>query len=250
MPSGSDFLPTGDPAFPLTRWSLLRHAATLNPIQKRKALDDFARAYWRPLYCFLRASGDPEEQAKDLVQGFFLSILDRDTLASYDPSRGRFRTFLLACLRNFRANEAARARADKRGGGAAAVSIEELIHCEVAPASWDGETPDAVFEGEWARGVLQRAVQAASEVLAGPGASGKRAAIEAYLEGGGGAKPGYRDLSASSGLTENQVRHLLHDFRKQVRSELQAELREELAEEQDVQSELASLLQGLARRRK
>lgn len=250
MPKASDFLPAGDGAFPLTRWSLVRHAATLNPVQKRKALDEFARAYWRPLYCFLRAGGDPEEPAKDLVQGFFLSILDRGTLASYDPSRGRFRTFLLACLRNFRTNEAVRVRADKRGGGAAVVSIEQLIRNEVVPASWEGDTPEAVFEGEWARGVLQRAVQAACESLAGPGASGRRAAIEAYLEGGGGTKPGYRELSAASGMTENQVRHLLHDFRKHVRTALQAELREELASEEDVQSELASLLKGLAQRRK
>jgi RNA polymerase sigma-70 factor (ECF subfamily) len=82
------------------------------------ALSELCQIYWRPVYVFLRRQGIAQHDAQDLTQEFFARFLDKKYIERADPERGRFRTFLLACLKNFLANEWDRATAEKRGGGA------------------------------------------------------------------------------------------------------------------------------------
>jgi DNA-directed RNA polymerase specialized sigma24 family protein len=76
----------------------------------KEALADLCELYWYPLYAFIRHRGYPPEDAQDLVQGFFLHLIEYRALSRVDRWEGKFRSFLLALLQNYLLNEADRAR--------------------------------------------------------------------------------------------------------------------------------------------
>lgn len=234
-----------DPRFPLTRWSLLARAKSPDEKERTQALNDLARAYWRPLYCFLAASGKRNEDAKDLVQGFFGSFLERDVISSFDATKGRFRTFLLACLKGFVGHQAERTRALKRGGGKARLSLDDLAEKEAFQPPAKGETPEALYDRAWALAVLDRAVARVREGLKSKQKDQALVVLEGYLASDNLARPGYEELAAKSGLSENKVRHLLHEFRKRLQAAMLDEIRAETGSDEEAQEELASLMRSL-----
>src|SRR5262245_23795112 len=90
-------------AFPPTRWSQL--LALRDSRQREVILNDLCHAYWKPLYAFLRRSGQSPSDAKDVVQSFFLRLINHGTFESVDSRKGRLRTFLMASLRNHLLNQ-------------------------------------------------------------------------------------------------------------------------------------------------
>lgn len=112
------------PMFETTRWSLVLAAADRATPQADEALAALCAAYWYPLYAFIRRRGLDPDRAADLTQAFFTRLLEKEYLRSVDPSKGRFRAFLLAACKNFLANEHDRETARKRGGGRCPVSID------------------------------------------------------------------------------------------------------------------------------
>lgn len=106
-------LPRG---FHTTRWSVIRQAIADDDKQSREALEQICRAYWYPLYAFVRRSGHSREDSQDLVQGFFLKLLNKHLLGVANPDKGKLRTFLLTCLRRYLLDERDRAMAQKREG--------------------------------------------------------------------------------------------------------------------------------------
>src|SRR3954454_2664287 len=110
--------------FPTTLWTLVLHAGRDEPAQARAALARLCQAYWDPLYSFLRRRGYPPHDAEDLTQAFFARLLEKRGLGRVDPEQGRFRTFLLASLKNFLANDWDRSQALKRGGGQTILALD------------------------------------------------------------------------------------------------------------------------------
>src|SRR5471030_2155089 len=110
--------------FPTTLWTVVLHAGRDEPAQAQAALAQLCQAYWYPLYAFVRRRGNSPHDAQDLTQAFFAHLLEKHGLERVDPEQGRFRTFLLAALKNFLANEWDRSQALKRGGGQTFVSLE------------------------------------------------------------------------------------------------------------------------------
>lgn len=104
------------PRFATTRWSLVLQARDKADPDGVAALADLCRAYWFPLYAFIRKRSRDGHEAQDLTQSFFARLLEKDFLEDVTPDRGRFRAFLLAAVRHFVANERDRERAAKRGG--------------------------------------------------------------------------------------------------------------------------------------
>ena len=96
---------------------MVRAVGSDDPLLAREALTNLCSAYWFPLYCFARRSGGTQEDAQDLVQGFFARFLEKDYLTGLSPDAGRFRSYLLAAIRNYMSNERDRGRAFERGGG-------------------------------------------------------------------------------------------------------------------------------------
>src|SRR5262249_16910087 len=102
--------------FNTTSWTLIRTAARDPTADSREALGGLCQKYWHPVYAFIRSRGYDREQSQDLTQGFFALLIEKNYLRHADRKRGRFRSFLLAAVKHFLANERDRANALKRGG--------------------------------------------------------------------------------------------------------------------------------------
>ncbi len=133
--------------FPATKWSvIIRATAVPSPIS-RDALEDLCRLYWPPLYAFLRRSGQTPHEAQDLVQGYLARLLEREDLATVSPDKGRFRSYLLAGLRNFLVSEGRQAGTLKRGGRAEIISLDiENAEALYSASLADAATPDLAFD--------------------------------------------------------------------------------------------------------
>ena len=103
--------------FHTTHWTLVLTARERDGTVGQEALASLCSTYWYPLYAFIRRQGSSPHEAEDLTQEFFFRFLERHALESVQPAPGKFRSFLLACLKNFLANQRERAHAQRRGGG-------------------------------------------------------------------------------------------------------------------------------------
>jgi hypothetical protein len=148
---------------PQTHHSVVLAARSANPEERARALDALFAAYWRPVHRHIATrwrQGD--EDSRDLAQGFFAAALEKGWLARFDPARGRFWTYLLACLDGFVAKERRARRRLKRGGGASFLPLEstgEDGEARELPIP-DGTDLEAQFQREWVRGLFSLAVEA------------------------------------------------------------------------------------------
>ena len=131
--------------FTETQWSLVKAAADQTCPTAAAALETLCERYWLPIYVYLRRRGFSEEDAKDLTQGFFAEIIDRNTFANANKAKGKFRAYLMGTLNNFLGNDWDRAHAKKRGSGETILSLEEAEakYCEIADP---GLTPEKAFD--------------------------------------------------------------------------------------------------------
>ena|ERR1043166_6354139 len=126
--------------FRTTQWTMVLNARDGNT-RSAEALENLCRAYWYPLYSFVRRKGNSPEQSQDLVQGFFEQFLKKDYLQAIDRDRGKFRTFLLTSLTHFLANEWDKTNRLKRGGGQERFSID----AQEAEERFKFEPPDTAI---------------------------------------------------------------------------------------------------------
>src|SRR2546430_9901540 len=144
--------------FATTHWSVVLAARQQTSPEAGEALESLCRAYWYPLYAFIRRRGYDSHDAQDLTQGFFTRLLEKNYLAQADREKGRFRSFLLAALKHFLSDEQDRARAQKRGGGQALISLDEQTaegRYRLEPA--DVMSAEKLFERRWALTLLEQA---------------------------------------------------------------------------------------------
>ena len=93
--------------FATTQWSIVVAAGEMGAHEARLALAQLCETYWYPLYAYVRRRVGNVHEAQDLTQAFFCHLLEKQTIARADRSRGRFRTFLVTALKNFLNNDAA-----------------------------------------------------------------------------------------------------------------------------------------------
>ena len=147
--------------FATTRWSLVAVASLDVPdtTTQREALVGLCTTYWFPVYAFVRWQGYSQSDAEDLIQGFFARLIEKNDLADADPARGRFRTFLLASLQHYMANERDHQQALKRGGGVRIISIDvPAAEARLGNAPSHKKTPEREFDRQWALSVLEHAM--------------------------------------------------------------------------------------------
>jgi RNA polymerase sigma-70 factor (ECF subfamily) len=230
--------------FSATRWSVVL-AAAANPQGAHEALAALCRAYWYPLYAFLRRLGISSHDAEDLTQGFFAQLLARGGLGHVDRTKGRFRTFLLASLKHFLADERDRATALKRGGGAPTIALDAAdAEQRYALEPRDDLTPDRLFDRRWALAVIDRALV---RLRAEYGAAGKAALfaeLQPTLTAGGRAKP-YSEIGAALAIEEGAVKVAVHRLRQRYGAALRAEIAETVSSPAEVREELRQLLDAL-----
>ena len=175
-------------AFPLTRQSTLAALRGADEAERRRGLEKLANAYWRPVYGYLRLHWRlGHEEAADLAQDFFAQLVDKDLLARFDPERARLRTYLRVCIDGLVANQQKAARRLKRGGGRPSVPFDVAdARAEVEAALGSAASPEALFEKEWARSLLARALVDVQERCAADGRPRTFEIFEAYELGAAG----------------------------------------------------------------
>ncbi len=231
--------------FRTTRWSVVLAAGKSTTRESRAALEHLAESYWYPLYSYVRRRGHGEEEARDLTQAFFALLLERDDLAGAAPERGRFRAFLLTALKHFLVNEAERARAVKRGGGRAPVSIEAGdadTRYSLEPA--DELTPEKQFERAWARSVLDRTLDRLRAEYEGRGKSELFERLKDYLIAGDEGMP-YKAVADELGLSEGAIKVAVHRLRVRYRKALRAEILDTVSDPSEVEDEMRQLFEAL-----
>jgi DNA-directed RNA polymerase specialized sigma24 family protein len=236
-------------AFPETHRSVVLAVKSADEQERARALEVVVAAYWRPVFRHVRARFRlHDEEAEDLAQGFFAAALEKGWLARYEPARGRFRSYLLACLEAWVANQRRDSRRLKRGGGMRLVPLETRDE--------DGETrelplPDkhdleAEFQREWSRSLFALAVKSLRERCMGTNREVAFALFERYdLEDRDAAeRPRYADLAAEFSLPVTQVTNHLHWARRELREAVLTTLREITASEEEYKAEARALLGG------
>ncbi len=237
----SDF--SGDGQFHTTQWTLIVAAAKQGTLHSAEALGRLCRDYWTPLYGFVRRNGHDVHAAQDLTQEFFARLLDKGYLAAADRERGRFRSFLLAALKHFLANERKAARAQKRGGGKAVLSLDfqsaEQAYLAEPVAT---RTPEQLFEQQWAVLLLERVLARVETEFAAAGKA-EFALLKDCLVAGQ-HRP-YADIAAELGTTEAAVKMSVHRLRKRYRALLREEVALTVADPGEVDDEMRQLFATL-----
>ncbi len=221
----SDAPPT--PLFPPTRWTLLQRVRAGSEEEARAALDTLCRAYWNPLYCVARQKGLPIHDAQDAVQGFFESLLRRETFCAANESAGRLRSLLLGSFDNYRTQQWHKANRLKRGGGALHLEITETCNAEEAErhfqqANAGCSSSDSLYDREWATAVLERSLKALCDDYARRGWQERYDLLVGPLLRNDSAS--LEPLAVRAGMTPGALRVTLHRMRGHFRDHIKREL--------------------------
>ena len=211
----------------------------------RGALATLCEAYWYPLYAYVRRRGASVDDARDLTQGFIASLLERGDLERVRPDRGRFRTFLLASLQHFLSNDAARRRAQKRGGGAALLPLlfdEAEGRYQVEPA--EPATPESLYERRWALTVIERVLASLRAEWEATARAAEFDELKACLLGQA-PDGGYAAVAARLGTTEGAIKAAVHRLRRRFQTELRHDIAETVADPAQVDDEIRYLVRAL-----
>ena len=233
--------------FPSTHWSVVLAAGRSHaePETARSALAELCQAYWAPLYSFVRGRGYSVHDAQDLTQSFFAYLLEHKIYKRVDPQKGRFRSFLLASLKNFLADASDRERTLKRGGGQNFLPLhEEQINDAESLFQTHGNAvnEDHLFDRTWA-GAL---VASGLEQLSGDYKSESKGKLfdelRIFLTSGAVPLPSYTELAARLGIGESTLRSHVTRLRARYREVLRAQVRRTVHTEAEVDDELHALL--------
>lgn len=229
--------------FLTTRWSLVLTARGEDSAAGA-ALEQLCRGVWRPLYAFARRWGCKPEDAEDAVQGFMATLLARRSLNGMVEGKGRFRSFLLAGMRNHLSDLRSRTTAAKRGGGAAMIPLDagdaERGYAELAV---DHETPERAFERVWAMEVMARSRDRLSEECA---ASGKAELFAAFFTDRAGGPENYAAIAGRLAMSETALRSLAMRLRRRWRELIREELSQAVSSGEALEEEMAALRAALA----
>ncbi len=232
--------------FTTTHWSVVLSARG-GSSEAEKSLQSLCQAYWPPLYTFIRRSGHAEHDAQDLTQEFIARLLARDFLANVAPHKGKFRSFLLASLKNFLADERQRTGALKRGGGVDFVPLDaepEEGFLRAEPATT--ETPESIFERRWAVALMGRAFEKLRGEFHAAGKAAQFDRLKEYLQadaGRGDYNAAARELNLSASAVGVAVHRLRHRFGELIRREIA----ETVAAPEEIDEELRHLAAVLGR---
>ncbi|HEY0549678.1 MAG TPA: sigma-70 family RNA polymerase sigma factor [Verrucomicrobiae bacterium] len=231
-------------AFVTTQWTRVLEARG-DSSDAKAALSDLCAAYYAPVFAFVRRNSPDENAARDLTQEFFARLLAGHGLNA-DPQRGRFRSYLLAAVKNFLADMWDHAHAAKRGGGEVTISIEgenDSPGLEIPDREVSG--PERDFDRKWALTVLDRALATLSAEHAGPDVRKQFEVLKPWLTGDN-ENLSQADAARQLGVSESTVKVAIHRLRKRFRELVKAEIRQTMNDPAQVADELACLVAALS----
>jgi RNA polymerase sigma-70 factor (ECF subfamily) len=231
------------PLFVTTRWSVVLAAQDRSSPDSAAALDVLCRAYWYPLYAYVRGTGRAPADAQDLTQEFFARLLARDWLRVVLPEKGRFRTFLLVAMKRFLTNEWHRGTRQKRGGG------QQLLSLDAAETRFAAEpplAPDELYDRRWAMTLLDETLARLDEEFQHAGRKHEFDCLKEWLTAERGSIP-YAQIAETLATTEGAARVAVHRLRKRFRELFRQSIAETVACAGDVETELRYLVGVLSR---
>jgi DNA-directed RNA polymerase specialized sigma24 family protein len=242
--SATSLASVGPAAFTTTHWSVVLEAQGESPAAK-EALENLCRTYWRPIYGFVRRQGTNPEEAKDITQGFFAQILERKDFQSVRQEKGRLRSFLLASVKHFMANERRDAVAIKRGGGRALIPLDGIESYDSSEFDRSAMlSPALLYDRRWAFTVLDRVFarlrEESQRSLNPPLLQRLNTLLSDEPE-----RPSQADIAREFGMTENAVKQAFHRLRQRYRQLLREEVAHTVATPAEIEDELRHLIAAL-----
>ncbi len=233
---------SGGGVFATTHWSIVAQAGAAASPAALAAIETLCRGYWFPIYAHVRRHGHGAEEARDLTQEFFASLLRHESVARVRREQGRFRTFLLASLSYFLADQSDHARAAKRGGGIAPVELDALegeARLALEPATH--ESPDVVFDRRWIAVLIERSLTALQVEQVAAGRARQFELLKSFLEHQA-ERGDYDKISDSLGLSPNAVAAAVRRLRVRLREILLGEVAHTVGTPGEAEEELRRLL--------
>jgi RNA polymerase sigma-70 factor (ECF subfamily) len=236
---------SGGGRFATTRWSLVRAAGGPDSPEARGALAALCTVYWYPVYVYVRRQGHDADQAEELTQEFFTKLLEKDFLQAVDEKKGKFRAFLMACVRHFLANERDRPRAKKRGGGRAFLSLD----FPSAESRYRHEpshllTAERLYERQWALTLLDQVLLRLQEEWRRTGRGELFEVLKVCLTAAG-RSGSHERLARDCGLTVGAVKVAVHRLRRRYREMLREEIGRLVEDPADIDAEIRDLFTAL-----
>jgi RNA polymerase sigma-70 factor (ECF subfamily) len=231
----------GSVAFATTHWSVVLTAQDESPAAQ-EALEKLCRTYWRPIYSFVRRQGIRPEEAEDLTQGFFALLLERRDLSSVRKEKGRLRSYLLASVKHFLADEWRHAMAVKRGKGHWLIPFDELRESErIDVERSDRLTADQIYERRWALTVLEQVMSRLRDEYRSAGNLRFFNQMKKMLMDEPG-RPSQAEIATEFEMTENAVKQAFYRFRQRYQTLLREEIAHTVAMPSDIEDELRHLI--------
>ena len=227
--------------FATTHWSVVLEAQGESPAAQ-KALEKLCRTYWRPIYGYVRRHGAGTEDAEDLTQGFFALLLERKDLNSVRKEKGRLRSYLLASVKHFLADESRHAMALKRGKGQRLIPFDDIREGERIEAErCDRLTADQIYERRWAFTVLEQVMARLREEYRSAGNVRFFDQMKKMLMDEPD-RPSQAEVAREFDMTENAVKQAFYRFRQRYQALLREEIAHTVAMPGDVEDELRYLI--------
>ena len=232
--------------FEPTRWSLIVSAGQNSP-EGREALDTLCRIYWLPIYAYYRKKGCQPDDARDLTQQLFLTLVERDGFSSLNPEKGRCRSYLLKAATNTLAERLRSERSVKRSGKVQTWSIDwSSAEDSLGLEPTDQQTPEQIFEHRWAMQVIGDAMAQLDKLNSDPARWNYYIRLRDYIAADQHALP-YSELARELGVSESALRVQIHRLRKKFRDLLRRNVLNTLSDPADLDDEIAYLLRCLGR---
>lgn len=233
-------------AFTTTHWSVVLAANESGINSQNSALESLCSTYWYPLYTFVRRRGYEVHEAQDLTQEFFARLLAKDFLREVDPRKGKFRSFLLAALEHFLANEWRRAHAQKRGGNIAFISLDdESTEEQYREAARSNLSPQQLFEQQWATTLLEQVLARLRQEYEDSGKGAMFEQLKVFLTGEK-REMSYAVLAVMLRTTEPALKMAVSRMRQRYGILLRAEIANTVSSAEEVDEELRALFGALS----
>jgi hypothetical protein len=240
---------TRDSSFASTRWTVVRQAADSQTSSEHalRALSELCQIYWRPVYLFLRRQRIPRDDVLDLTQSFFAEFIEDRTYARADPMKGRFRSFLLGTLKHFLAHARDHNRAQKRGGGAVPLQLDEraISEAETYAARCNHWSADGLFEREWAGSLARQALDRLGQEYELGGKGDLFEALKSHLGASAATAVPYAEMAKRLGRSAATLRVYAARLRERYRAILREEVSGTLLDPRDVDEELRHLRRAM-----
>lgn len=239
-------LQQGGASFLTTHWSVVAQSALTNVPEAENAIAKLCETYWPPIYSFIRRRGYSPADAQDLTQSFFAFFLRTRAYARVDQLNGKFRSFLLASVKNFLSDSWDHDRAVKRGGNFEFLVLDQQMAETFYDAGRDTDsTAESLFDVRWAKTLTSGALNSLRQELDAEGKAEVFEQLKSFLIGGS-VVLSYDEASARTGIPAATVKTHVHRLRLRYREIVRREVARTVSGPHQIDEELRYLCSVLA----